>query len=211
MTPMPSLQHLSPLRAHLDASAPAICGTGLEIVEAAVTAQVMLSGDLGADDVIHAVARTTGCTISDQPNRRVGTDPSAIWVAPDKRLLISEAIDRNTFLYDLTAALSDRFAAPADVTDGLAVLDFRGDRLSDLMAIACALDLDPRSFGPDASARTLVAGIPVILYRRGDGFRLHVDASMIGYFWTWLEQAATSVAGEAAPKRRDGPARQDRT
>ncbi len=202
MTPMPGLQHLSPLRLHLGDSAPAIRGAGLEIVEAAVTAQVMLSGDLGAADVIHAVARTTGCTISEQPNRRIGTDPSAIWVAPDKRFLVAEAIDRNTFLHELTAALSGRFAAAADMTDGLVVLDLRGDRLSDLMAMACALDLDPRSFGPDASARTLVAGIPVILYRRGDGFRLHVDASMVGYFWTWLEQAATSVAGEPAAVSR---------
>jgi sarcosine oxidase subunit gamma len=190
---MPGLQHLSPLRAHLGDSVPSIRGTGLEIVEAAVTVQVMLSGDLGAADVIHAVARTSGCTISDQPNRRTGTDPTSIWVAPDKRLLVAETIDRNAFLHDLAAALSGRFAAAADVTDGLAVLDLRGDRLSDLMAMGCALDLDPRSFGPDASARTLVAGVPVILYRRYDGFRLHVDASLIGYLWTWLEQAATSL------------------
>jgi sarcosine oxidase, subunit gamma len=193
---VPGLQHLSPLRAHLGDSAPAIRGAGLEIAEAAVTAQAMLSGDLGAADVIYAVARTTGCALSDQPNRRTGTDPYAIWLAPDKRLLVSETLDRNKVLHDLAAALSGRFAAAADVTDGLAVLDLCGDRVPDLLAMACALDLDPRSFGPDASARTPFAGIPVVLYRHGaaGGFRLHVDSSTIGYLWSWLGQAAAAVA-----------------
>jgi sarcosine oxidase subunit gamma len=191
---MPGLPHLSPLRAHLGDPAPAIRRAGLEIAEAVVTAQVMLSGDLAAD-VVHAIGRAAGLALSDEPNRKIGTDPYAIWLAPDKRLLIAESADRNSFLHDLTVALSGRFAAAADVTDGLAVLDLRGERLPDLLAMGCALDLDPRSFGSDASARTLCANVPVVLYRHGDGFRLHVDASTIGYFWTWLDQAATAVAG----------------
>jgi sarcosine oxidase, subunit gamma len=195
---MLSLQHLSPLQAHLGAPAAAIRRGGLEVVEAAVTAQVMLSGDLGAAAVVDAITRATGCTISDEPNRRIGTDPTAIWLAPDKRLLAWEAVHRNKILHSLTIALSGRFAAAADVTDGLAVLDVRGSRVGHLLAMACALDLDPRCFGPDASARTLFAGVPVVLYRHGgaDAVRLHVDSSMIRYLWTWLEQAATAVAGQ---------------
>jgi sarcosine oxidase subunit gamma len=194
---MGSLQHLSPLRARLGDPAPAIRRDGLEIAEASVTVQVMLSGDVGDAAVINAVAAAAGCTLSDQPNRRTGVDPYAIWLAPDRRLLVSETADRTTFLDDLAAALSGRFAGASDVTDGLAVLDLAGGRVADLMAMACALDLDPRSFGPDHSARTLFADIPVILYRQGNagGFRLHADASTIGHLWTWLDQAATAVAG----------------
>jgi sarcosine oxidase subunit gamma len=193
---MLSLQHLSPLRAHLGDPDPAIRRAGLEIAEAAVTAQAMLSGDLGAAAVVDAVARAAGCTLSDEPNRKVGTDPYAIWLAPDKRLLVSQTVDRNEVLHDLTAALSGRFAGAAEATDGLAVLDLRGERLPDLLAMACALDLDPRSFGPEQSARTLFSSVPVILYRHGPagGFRLHVDSSVVGYLWTWLEQAAAAVA-----------------
>jgi sarcosine oxidase subunit gamma len=193
---MPTFEHVTPLRAYLGEPAPAIRRAGLEIAEAAVTAQAMLSGGLDAADVVDAVGRTTGCPISDQPNRRTGTDPYALWLAPDKRLLVSQTADRNSFLYNLAAALSGRFAVAADVTDGLAVLDLGGDRLPDLLAMACALDLDPRGFGSDQCARTLFANIPVILYRYGPAgaFRLHADASMIGYLWTWLDQAATAAA-----------------
>jgi sarcosine oxidase subunit gamma len=192
---MASLQHVPPLRAHLGESAPAIRSTGLEIVEAAVTAQVMLSGDLAAADVVHAVGRAAGVALSDAPNRKTGGDPYAVWLAPDKRLLVAGSADRNPFLQEIAAALSGRFAAAADVTDGLAVLDLRGERLPDLLATACALDLDPRRFGPEACARTLFANVPVVLYRHGPpgGFRLHVDSSTIGYLWTWLGQAATAV------------------
>jgi sarcosine oxidase subunit gamma len=191
---MDSLPHVSPLRAHLDGAAPAIRRDGLEIVEAALTAQAMLSGDLAAADIVYAIGRAAGLALSDEPNRTIGGDPRAIWLAPDKRLLVAETVDRNVFLGDLAAALAGRFAVAADVTDGLAVLDLRGDRLPDLLAMACAIDLDPRSFGPDRSARTLFAGVPVILYRRGDGVRLHVDASMIGWLWTWLGEAAAAAA-----------------
>jgi sarcosine oxidase subunit gamma len=191
-----SLRHLSPLRAHLGDAAPAISRPGLEIAEAAVTVQVMLSGDVGAADVVHAVAGAAGCALSDRRNRRTGADPYAIWLAPDRRLLVSEAADRKKLLHDLTVALSGRFAGAADVTDGFVVLDLGGGRVADLLAMACALDLDPRNFGTDHSARTLFADIPVILYRQGNagGFRLHADAAMIGYLWTWLDQAAAAVA-----------------
>jgi sarcosine oxidase subunit gamma len=191
-----NLRHLSPLRAHLGDPEPAIRRSGLEIAEAAVTAQVMLSGDLAAADVVHAVAAAAGCTLSDRPNRRTGADPYAVWLAPDKRLVVSETAERNSILYGLATALSGRFAGASDVTDGLAVFDLGGGYVADLMAMACALDLDPRSFGPDRSARTLFADIPVILYRRGNagGFRLHADAALAGHLWTWLDQAATAVA-----------------
>jgi heterotetrameric sarcosine oxidase gamma subunit len=80
------------------------------------------------------------------------------------------------------------------VTDGLAMLDLRGERLSDHLAWACALDLDPRRFAADQSARTLFADLPVLLYRHGGGVRLHVDRGVAGHLWTWLDQAAAAIA-----------------
>jgi sarcosine oxidase subunit gamma len=201
------LDHLTPLRAQYGKPTPAIRRAGIEIVEPALAAQFMLSGDLAAPDVVYAVGRAAGCTLSDQPNRRTGTDPYTVWVAPDKRLLVCGTGDRHALARDLAAALAGRLAAAPDVTDGLAVLDLRGARLPDLLAMACALDLDPRSFGPDQCARTLFAEIPAILYRHGaaGGFRLHIDCGLLAYLWTWLEQAVTAVApsppGDAPPTR----------
>jgi sarcosine oxidase, subunit gamma len=181
---MASLQHISPLRARSGEPAPAIRRAGLEIAEAVVAAQFQLSGDLAAADIVYAVGRATGCSLSDQPNRKSGVDPYAVWLAPDKRLLVCESGDRHALYRDLAVALSGRFAAASDVTDGLAMLDLRGERLPDLLAWACALDLDPRRFAADQSARTLFADLPVLLYRHGGGVHL----------WTWLDQAAAAVA-----------------
>jgi sarcosine oxidase subunit gamma len=189
-----SLQHTSPLRARFGEPAAAIRRAGLEIAEAVVAAQFQLSGDLGAADIVYAVGRATGCSLSDQPNRKSGGDPYAVWLAPDKRLLVCESGDRHALHRDLAVAFSDRFAAASDVTDGLAMLDLRGERLPDLLAWACALDLDPRRFAADQSARTLFADLPVLLYRRGGGVRLHVDRGVAGHLWTWLDQAAAAIA-----------------
>jgi heterotetrameric sarcosine oxidase gamma subunit len=192
---MPALQHVTPLGAHVGSAAPAIRRDGLDIAEAAVEAQVLLSGDLGAADVVQAIARATGCHLSDRPNRKTGTDPYAVWLAPDQRLLVREKGERHALARDLAAALADRFAGATDVTDGLAVLDLGGERLPDLLAMACALDLDPQRFAADRSARTLFANIPALLYRHGGSadFRLHVESSLIGHLWTWLEEAATAI------------------
>jgi sarcosine oxidase subunit gamma len=193
---MPPLKHVTLLGARVGSAAPAIRHASLDIAEAPVEAQVLLCGDLGAAEVVEAVARAAGLALSDRPNRKTGTDPYAVWLAPDQRLLVREKGERHALARDLAAALAG-FAGATDVTDGLAVLDLGGERLPDLLAMACALDLDPRRFAADHSARTLFANIPVLLYRHGGnaGFRLHVESSLIGHLWTWLEEAATAIAG----------------
>ena len=105
-----SLQHTSPLRARFGEPAAAIRRAGLEIAEAVAAAQLLLSGDLGAADVVYAVGRATGCSLSDQPNRKSGDDPYAVWLAPDKRLLVCESSDRHALHRDLAVAFSDRRA-----------------------------------------------------------------------------------------------------
>jgi sarcosine oxidase subunit gamma len=193
---MADLVHRTPLADRLGAGSAAIRRPGLDIAEPPIAAQVMLTGDVGAADVVSAVARATGCRLIDQPNRKTGSDPYALWLAPDKRLLVAMSGTRFALLRDLAQALAGRFATASDVTDGLAMLDLGGARVPDLLAMACALDLDPRRFGADDSARTLCADVPVLLYRLRDrpGFRLHVERSILAHLWTWLEQAASAVA-----------------
>ncbi len=191
---MASLQHISPLRARSGEPAPAIRRAGLEITEAVAATQLLLSGDLGAADVVYAVGRATGCSLPDQPNRKSGGDPYVVWLAPDKRLLVCESGDRHALHRDLAVALSGRVAAASAMTAGLAMLDLRGERLPDLLAWAGARDLDPRRFAADRSARTLFADLPVLLYRHGGGIRLHVDGSLAGHLWTWLDQAVAALA-----------------
>ncbi|MEX2650024.1 MAG: sarcosine oxidase subunit gamma family protein, partial [Alphaproteobacteria bacterium] len=80
----------------------------------------------------------------------------------------------------------------ADASDGLSALDVTGSGARDLLASACGLDLHPRAFPPDRVARTLAAGVDVVLYRteNQDGFRLHVARPVAAHLWDWLAAAA---------------------
>lgn len=186
-----------------------IAAPGVVVSESAMTAQITVTGDIAA------AAATLGATVEQvppaHPNHIAGKDPCLLWLAPDKRLIVSQALDRFDLMHRLTAALAGKFAAVSDVTDGLAVIDILGPRACDLIAMGCTLDLDSQSFTPATSARTLLANQPVLLYPLAApevkhdpgaprmpqppnrGYRLHADRAILHYLWKWLAQAATAL------------------
>jgi sarcosine oxidase subunit gamma len=204
------LHHEAPFDATLGETSRAIAARGLTVSAAPVAAQIAITGDMAT------AAAALGAVINQvpplQPNQIGGKEPYLLWLAPDKRLVISEAGDRFDLGQRLTAALAGKFAAVSDVTDGLAVLDILGPRAREIVAMGCSLDLGPQLFTPAISARTLLAGQPVLLYPLAApdvkwepgmpnipqppnrGYRLHVDRAVLHHLWNWLSQAATALS-----------------
>jgi sarcosine oxidase subunit gamma len=130
------------------------------------------------------------------PNQIAGKDPYLLWLAPDKRLVVSQTAGRFDLTHRLTTALAGRFAAVSDITDGLAVIDILGPRARDLIAMGCSLDLDPQAFTPLVSARTLLANQPVLLYPlAAPEVRWEPGNARIPqpHLWKWLKQSATAL------------------
>ena len=203
------LHHASPFEAALGGAAREITAPGVTVGECATSAQIAVTGDMAA------AAATLGAIIDQvppaHPNHIAGKDPYLLWLAPDKRLIVSQSADRFDLAQRLTTALGGKLAAVSDVTDGLAALDILGPRARDLVAMDCGLDLDPQTFTPLVSARTLFANQPVLIYplavpevrwEPGNaripqppnrGYRLHIDRAILHYLWKWLTQAATAL------------------
>lgn len=80
--------------------------------------------------------------------------------------------------------------AVTTVSAAMQVFDAGGPALNEL--IARATTLDPKL--PSASAALSFAGISAIVYRHGDGLRIHVDRGLATYLWTWLEMTAGQIA-----------------
>jgi heterotetrameric sarcosine oxidase gamma subunit len=115
---------------------------------------------------------------TDMPANAIeGSDPYALWLAPGHRLVVGGAVPDGTFV--------------SDVTDGMVVIELFGTRTDDILAMGCPLDL--ASLAPGRCAQTLFAGVKVLLYRRGDAVRLHVERPLAHWLLDWLRQAATSV------------------
>lgn len=179
-----------------------IAGAGIEIRVRGGIAQIAVGGELDGVAARTAIARVIGVALPDEPNRRAGSDPNVLWLAPDKRLITSDSRGGRELRAELVTALADSFVAVTDMSDAYAVLEASGPRLRDILAMACALDFDLRAFPADRSARTLFANVPVLLYRHGgpDSMRLHVDRAVAHYLWAWLEEAAP--APSMAPAMR---------
>jgi sarcosine oxidase subunit gamma len=176
--------------------------------ECAISAQIAVTGDMAA------AAAALGAIIDQvppaHPNHIAGKDPYLLWLAPDKQLIVSQSADRFDLAQRLIAALAGKLVV-SDVTDGLAALDILGPRARDLVAMGCGLDLDPQTFTPLVSARTLFANQPVLIYplavpevrwepgnaripqSPNRGYRLHIDRAIFHYLWKWLAQSATAL------------------
>jgi sarcosine oxidase subunit gamma len=186
-----------------------IAAAGVTVGEGAVSAQIAVTGDMAA------AAAALGAVVDQvppaHPNHIAGKDPYLLWLAPDKRLVVSQSIARFELAGRVISALSGKFAAVSDVTDGMAVLDILGPGARNLVAMGCGLDLDAQVFTPQVSARTLFAGQPVLIYPLATpevrwepgmaripqppnrGYRLHIDRSLLHYLWKWLQQSATAL------------------
>jgi len=204
-----ALRHETPFDATLGEGPREIAARGVTISAAPVAAQIAITGDMAA------AAAALGAVINQvppaQPNQIAGKEPYLLWLAPDKRLIVSANADRFELGHRLTESLAGKFAAVSDVSDGVAVLDILGPRAREIVAMGCGLDLDPQLFTPSTSARTLLASQPVVLYPLATpevkwepgmshipqppnrGYRLHIDRAILHYLWKWLAQSATAL------------------
>jgi len=163
---------------------------GLGIAAAPVAGQVVLRGDPAA--VAAAVRAILGADFPYAPLGLVGAGDRIAWLAPDRWLVVSEGRDGAA----LATAFRERLGRTGfahDVTDGLVAVDVTGERVGELMAAVCALDLHPRCFPEDRAARTPIAGVDVLIYRVTDGFRLHVARPVAHHLWAWVTAAARDL------------------
>lgn len=108
----------------------------------------------------------------------------ALWLGPDEWLVVGKRE-------------SDFPGAPAavDVSANRVVFELSGDRVRDVLAQGCSLDLRPHAFGPGSCAQTLLARASVILQCMDDDvFRIFVRRSFAPYMRAWLEDAAEGTA-----------------
>ncbi|MBM4407014.1 MAG: sarcosine oxidase subunit gamma [Chloroflexi bacterium] len=168
-----------------------VAGPGVEVLEHSFTDQLDVRLD-PEPAVLGALGDRLRVAIPAEPNR-VGRDGRrlALWLAPDEWLVLDP-----DNLEDDVARLTMEGGWPPDVTfvDVSAhrtLLELRGRDARALLARGCPLDLDPRVFGPDHCAQTLLARVDVILFRLDgtDAFGVLVRASFARYLVAWLTDA----------------------
>lgn len=124
-----------------------------------------------------------------------------LWLGPDEWLIVGAEGDPPATAPTLEDAIREAaggaFATSVDVSANRVGLEVTGADARALLAFGCALDLDPRQFGPGACAQTMVARAGVILWALGEepapSFRLLVRPSFATYLESWLRDAEVGL------------------
>jgi sarcosine oxidase, subunit gamma len=147
-------------------------------------------GTAGTDEA----AAWPGVALPTVPNTWVPTDAGrAVWLGPDEWLLTSTAEGPEELEARVRAAVVPLGGSAADVSAQRIALRLTGDRVRDVLARGCAIDLQPRVFGQGRSAQTTLglAGVVLLaLSDTGDDYLVLVRSSFAGYLADWLLDAA---------------------
>jgi heterotetrameric sarcosine oxidase gamma subunit len=126
----------------------------------------------------------------------LGAHRTLIWVAPKQWLLELPAVEVEPVQTNMTQRISPVLAAVTEVSEAFTCLELSGQRIVTVLSTGCSLDLHSDTFRADQAARTLLADVPVILFRREGStvFRCLVDRSYAKHLWRWLETNQTALA-----------------
>jgi len=110
-----------------------------------------------------------------------GEESYALRVAPDRVLFVADAQ-----ALDAAAAVAPGCAI-TDISDGMLTFEVRGADAAQLMAQGSEYPFDDSTSRPHESASMQFAGFRLIVSRRADGWRLHVERPWAPALWRWLQ------------------------
>ena len=134
-----------------------------------------------------------------------GGDLRVLGLGPDEWLVVGPSGASGVLVEDLRSSLTKALGRGAwsvvDVSAARTTIAATGPSALDALAHGCALDLDPRHFGPGARtqcAQTMLARAQVVLVavdgpEPEPGVEILVHSSFAGYLADWLLDAATEL------------------
>ncbi|MFF5287879.1 sarcosine oxidase subunit gamma [Paractinoplanes globisporus] len=122
-------------------------------------------------------------------------DVDVLWLGPDEWLVVGPPGAAERLAGQLRPAAGSEHVSVVDVSAQRTTLLLSGPRVRDLLALGCAIDLHPRSFGPGDCVQTELAHAPVVLFRRDPGFLIFVRASFAAHLADWLVDASVEYTG----------------
>ncbi len=192
---MPDLAARTSPLAHLcEGDGPAVSeGEGVHLAEKRHTAKFLLQiGPHLPAGLEAAVEAALGLSLPQTPNRaaRAPSAPfTALWYTPQSWLILGEAGPSRPL--PLTAEpCSGAFLT--DVSDQFVHVCLSGPRARAFLAPGCPIDLHPDHFHCGMTARTLMAGVDILLIQTENTpcYELLWDSSLADYLWRWMSAAA---------------------
>ena len=112
------------------------------------------------------------------PRDVVAGDAYALRIAPDRVLFVGPSFVPGDF---------PKVVASTDISDGIVVFDIEGEGAAELMAQGGEYPFESAPGLPTESASLRFAGFRVIVSRRPQGWRLHIERPWATALWHWLQ------------------------
>ncbi|KAB0633481.1 sarcosine oxidase subunit gamma [Burkholderia stagnalis] len=158
---------------------------------------VNVRGELSDPAFVAAFERVVGCRPPAAPNTVArSAEYDVLWLGPDEWLVRSNgAVQAGVLEARLAEAVQGTYAAAVDIGSGYTVVEISGERVRDVLARGCPLDLHPRLFKPGQCAQTHYFKAGVVLVPTGDDtFEIVVRRSFADYFVRIMLDAAAPLA-----------------
>jgi sarcosine oxidase subunit gamma len=154
-----------------------------------------LRGDASAPAFVAAVQSVTGCRPPTKPNTvACGNGYDVLWLGPDEWLVRSQQQQAAMAESKLVQALAGQFASAVDIGSGYTLLEVSGEKVRDVLARGCPLDLHPRVFTPGQCAQSHYFKASIVLIPVSeDAFELVVRRSFSDYFCRIMLDAAAPL------------------
>ncbi|MCA7974443.1 sarcosine oxidase subunit gamma [Burkholderia sp. AU39826] len=158
---------------------------------------VNVRGELSDPAFVAAFERVVGCRPPATPNTVArGAEYDVLWLGPDEWLVRSNGpVQAGVLEATLAEAVQGLYAAVVDVGSGYTVVEISGERVRDVIARGCPLDVHPRVFKPGQCAQSHYFKSPITLIPTGDdSFEIVLRRSFADYFVRIMLDAAAPLA-----------------
>ncbi|AXF22633.1 sarcosine oxidase subunit gamma [Burkholderia pyrrocinia] len=158
---------------------------------------VNVRGESSDPAFVSAFERVVGCRPPAEPNTIVrGAEYDVLWLGPDEWLVRSNGpVPAGVLEAKLAEAVQGSYAAAVDVGSGYTIVEISGERVRDVLARGCPLDLHPRAFKPGQCAQSHYFKSSIVLIPTGDdAFEIVLRRSFADYFVRIMLDAAAPLA-----------------
>lgn len=151
-------------------------------------------------DLAFASAVESACGVAlPAPKFRAGNaDLDIYWLGPDEWHLAMAAEKAAGMCKVLHHSTRGMHVAVNDLSAAFVSVAISGDKVRELLAAGCTMDLHPAAFADGACAATGLAKAGVVLARHDTEFRLLVRRSFADYLLQWLRRAGAEYGIEFA-------------
>ncbi|KHJ62906.1 sarcosine oxidase subunit gamma [Burkholderia glumae] len=157
---------------------------------------VNVRGEAADPAFVAAFEQVVGCRPPVKPNTVArGAEYDVLWLGPDEWLVRSHGpVAAGQLEGRLVPALAGLYAAAVDVGSGYTVLEISGERVRDVIARGCPLDLHPRGFGVGQCAQSHYFKASLTLVPTGEQcYELVMRRSFADYFVRIMLDAAAPL------------------